>query len=182
MTSRLIDRPSVEPLDSFYREAGRALPAVRILPAGELPEPQRRLLAHDADMTRTLEAFHGDSIHLEVKSRQLRGEELWREVVLTLDRSGRPVEFGAIRIWVDRFPEGSRAEILGCRRPLGAILNASGLRYTSRPTAFLALEPDDFMCRALGMAVPTTLYGRQNALRDEAGEVLAEIVEILPPA
>ncbi len=176
-----MERPSVEPLDSFYREAGRVLPPVRLIPEAELPQPQRRLLAHDTDMTRTLEAFHGDSIHLAVKSRERRGEELWREVVLTLDRDERPVEYGAIRIWVDRFPLGSRGEILGCRRPLGAIINASGIKYTSHPTAFLALEPDPFMVGALALPSTATVYGRRNALRDESGAVLAEIIEILPP-
>ena len=181
MSARPTERPSVEPLDSFYREAGRPLPVVRIVPEEELPQPQRRLLAHHSDMTRTLEAFHGDSIHLLVKSRERRGDELWREVVLTLDRLEQPVEFGAIRIWVDRFPAASRDDILACRRPLGGILNASGMKYTSRPTAFLALEPDPFMVEALALSSTATVYGRRNALRNEAGEVLAEIVEILPP-
>ena len=115
MSARSTERPSVEPLDSFYREAGRPLPVVRIVPEDELPQPQRRLLAHNSDMTRTLEAFHGGSIHLLVKSRERRGDELWREVVLTLDRLEQPVEFGAIRIWVDRFPAASRDDILACR-------------------------------------------------------------------
>jgi chorismate-pyruvate lyase len=181
MNPRPTERPPIEPLDTFYRDAGRPLPSVRVVSESELPEPQRRLLAHHADMTRTLEAFHGDSIHLEVKSCEIRGDELWREVVLTLDASGRPVEFGAIRIWVDRFPATSRDEIRACRRPLGAILNASGMAYTSRPTAFLALEPDAFISKALALATTTTLYGRRNALRDGQGAVLAEIVEILPP-
>ncbi|KAB2665839.1 MAG: hypothetical protein DVB31_08930 [Verrucomicrobia bacterium] len=180
MTTRPPERPPVEPLDTFYRDAGRPLPSVRIVADADMPEPQRRLLAHNTDMTRTLEAFHGDTIHLEVKSCEMRGDALWREVVLTLDRTGSPVEFGAIRIWVDRFPEACREEIRACRRPLGSILNASGMRYTSRPTAFLALDPDPFMMEALALHSRGTLYGRQNALRDEHGRVLAEIVEILP--
>jgi hypothetical protein len=180
MTSRLVERASVEPLDTFYRDAARPLPPIRIVAETELPQPQRGLLAHNADMTRTLERFHGDTIHLEVKSRRLVGDELWREVVLRLGRDNRPVEFGAIRIWVNRFLPASRPEILECRRPLGTILNESGLKYTSRPSAFLALEPDDFMVAALSLPSTATRYGRSNALRDESGAVLAEIVEILP--
>ena len=93
---------------------------------------------------------------------------------------GTPSRAGRIR--VDRFPVTSREEILGCRRPLGSILIASGIRFTSRPTAFFAFEPDAFLCEALRLDAAETLYGRCNALRDEAGEVLAGIVEILPPA
>ena len=173
-------RPVLEPLDTFYREAGRVLPAARLLTPAGIREPFRRLLVHPTDMTSTLEAFHDDSIHLVVESRRTVGDELWREVVLTLDTSGMPVEFGAIRIWVDRFPAGSRELILGCHRPLGRILNESGIRYTSRPSAFFEFEPDAFLREILRLASEAPLYGRCNALRNEAGAVLAEIVEILP--
>jgi chorismate-pyruvate lyase len=176
------DRPAIEPLDTFYREAGRPLPAVRLVVGSDMPEPYRRLLVHETDMTRTLESFHGSAIHLVVHSRQLRGPELWREVVLTLDRGAQPVEFGAIRIWVDRFPPSCREEILAGRRPLGGILNSTGLRYVSRPLAFFEFEPDPFLRAVLQVQGHIPLFGRCNALRSESGEVLAEIVEILPPA
>jgi chorismate-pyruvate lyase len=168
------------PLDEFYAEAGRGRPVAEAVPAAAVPEPHRALLVHERDMTRTLEQHHGGRIHLRVLRSWHADGAYWRESVLELDGSGRPVEFGAIKIHLARFAEPWRGQILAEHRPLGGILNASGLAYTSRPTAFLRFAPDAFITAALGSASGRPLYGRQNALRDAAGGVLAEIIEILP--
>lgn len=172
---------ALAPLEDFHRRHGRPLPQFEILAAEALPEPERSLLVHDRDMTRTLERHHGDTIHLRVLSRFHEGDLYGRESILQLDRSGRPVEYGAIRIHLDRFPEPSRRLILEEHRPLGGILNDSGIRYLSRPTAFFRIGSTSFLQEGLGLQGPSILYGRQNALRNEIGDVLAEIIEILPP-
>jgi chorismate-pyruvate lyase len=174
--------PSVtHPLDEFYAEAGRGRPSAVAVPAAQVPEPYRTLLVHERDMTRTLEQFHGGPIHLRVLRSWHADDAYWRESVLELDGRGRPVEFGAIKIHLARFPEPWRGQILAEHRPLGGILNASGRPYTSRPSAFLRFAPDAFITAALGSAPGRPLYGRQNTLRDVGGAVLAELVEILPP-
>lgn len=182
MTAPATVRSQVHPLDEFYLRDGRALLDFATVPAAEVPEPYRTLLVHDRDMTRTLEQFHGGVIHLRVLSSYHEGDAYWRESVLELDGSDRPVEFGAIKIHLNRFPEPWRSQILAEHLPLGGILNASGIAYTSRPTAFLRFQADDFIGRAFGLTGPAALYGRQNTLREAAGNVLAEIIEILPPA
>jgi hypothetical protein len=146
-----------------------------------MPEPARSLLVHERDMTRTLEHFHLGSLHLRVISRRRSGDSYWRESVLELDGSNRPVEFGAIRIDLSRFAEPWRSRILEEHLPLGGILNASGVRYSSRPTAYLRFQPDAFITCALHFSESVPVYGRQNALRDSAGNILAEIIEIVPP-
>jgi len=171
---------AIHPLDEFYRRQSRPLPAYGVIPADAVPEPYRSLLVHERDMTRTLEQFHAAPIHLRVLSRHRDAGAYCRESVLELDGSNRPVEFGAIRIHLDRFPEPGRTQILEEHRPLGGILNASERRYTSRPTAYLQFTADDFIAQALGISLPACLYGRQNTLRDAGGGILAEIIEILP--
>jgi chorismate-pyruvate lyase len=182
MTAPAAARSPIHPLDEFYVRGERALLPFASVTAGDVPEPYRTLLVHERDMTRTLENFHGGTIHLRVLSSYHEGDAYWRESVLQLDGSNRPVEFGAIKIHLDRFPEPWRAQILAEHLPLGGILNASGLGYTSRPTAYLRFTPDEFITCALHLEKDALLYGRQNALRDTAGNVLAEIIEILPPA
>lgn len=182
MTAPATVRSQVHPLDEFYLRDGRALLDFAAVPAAEVPEPYRTLLVHDRDMTRTLEQFHGGVIHLRVLSSYHEGDAYWRESVLELDGSDRPVEFGAIKIHLNRFPEPWRSQILAEHLPLGGILNASGIAYNSRPTAFLRFTPDPFIREAFGLTGPSALYGRQNTLRDASGNVLAEIIEILPPA
>ena len=182
MTASAQPRSQIQPLDEFYVRSGRAPMEFAVIAPAGVPEPYRTLLVHERDMTRTLEQFHNGVIHLRVLSSYHEREAYWRESVLELDGSNRAVEYGAIKIHLDRFPQPWRTQILEERRPLGGILNASGIRYTSRPTAHLRFTPDEFMSRALQLRDGTLLYGRQNTLRDDSGQVLAEIIEILPPA
>jgi chorismate-pyruvate lyase len=170
------------PLDAFYAQAGRGLPVVGPVRGEEVPEPYRQLLVHDRDMTPTLEAFHEERIHLRVLARRLDGEALWRQVVLTLDGSGRPVEFGAIVIHLRHFPPTARQEVLDGWRPLGSILHDHRIEHQSRPLMFLRVTSDDVMNEALQLTGPQALYGRRNVIRNLAGHELADILEILPPS
>lgn len=169
------------PLDQFYADAGRPLPAHESLPAESLPEPQRVLLAHTRDMTPTLEAFHGDAIGIDVLSRHRQGDFLLREVVLRLDDDGRPVEFGANRISLQRFSVEARWMILQGRLPLGRILKEHAIPHTTAPLRFFSLRADDFIRGALGLKDGPTLFGRCARIFDPQGHPLSEVVEILPP-
>jgi len=169
------------PLDEFYSRSGLSLPPLEIVHAEGVPEPYRRLLVHERDMTSTLEAFHQAGIHLSLISRHQQGEEYFREVLLVLDGNERPVEFGAIRISLARFPAAARAAILEERFPLGHILKEASLDYRSRPNNFLRMASDKTISRLLGLTGVHLLYGRRNSLLDREGNSLAEIVEILPP-
>ena len=174
--------PALAPLRGLYAAAGRPLPNWCGVAGVEMPEPYRSLLVHERDMTRTLEQFHRGRIHLRVLSSQRDGDAYWRESALELDGTHRVVEYGAIQIFLARFPEPWRSQILGERLPLGGILNASGLAYTSRPSAYFRCQPDAFIRAALRFTGSPVLYGRQNTLSGSDGLPLAEIVEILPPA
>lgn len=170
----------VFPLDDFYARAGQPLPPIEEVPGEDVPEPCKTLLVHENDMTPTLEGFHGRSIHIRVLGRVRDGNSYQREVVLLLDGTEEPVEFGAIRIFLDRFDPESREQILAESRPLGRILKECTIVHDSRPKAFLKTEADALICEALQLKAPATLYGRRNTLTNPEGLPLAEIVEILP--
>jgi chorismate-pyruvate lyase len=170
------------PLEEFYALRGEAVPPAVRLDAEELAEPHRSLLAHQSDMTSTLERFHQQKLHVEVLRRHSAQNAYFREVVLRLDQSGQRVEFGAIKIMLDRFPEEVRETILRERQPLGRILTESGVDFSSRPRFYLRIASDDFINRSLGLNGPQQLYGRRNTLVDAWERPLAEIVEILPPS
>lgn len=175
------DQQLLRPLRDPYGDAHRALPELETMPGESVPEPYRSLLVHNRDMTRTLEAYHQGRIHLRVLSRRESEGLHLRTVVLELDGSNLPVEFGATRAYLDRFAEPWRSQILAGERPLGGILNASGIPYVSRPSAFFRTRADDFIRSALGVPNGLTLYGRRNTISNQLGEPLAEIIEILPP-
>ena len=174
--------PILHPLDEFYALAGLPQPPWKVIDAGDLPEPYHTLLSHQNDMTPTLEEFHKGPIHLRVYGRRQNGDDYSREVVLLLNGANTPVEFGAIKIHLDLFPENARELILGEHRPLGTILRECSVAHSSQPKAFLKLASDPLIAEVLGFNGAQTLYGRRNTLLNPQGKPLAEIVEILPPA
>jgi chorismate-pyruvate lyase len=171
-----------DPLRAAYARANRRLPDFEILAGKDMPEPFRSLLVHRRDMTRTLEQFHGSDIHLRPLDARREADDYRRVVVLELDADGRAVEFGATRVHLDRIPAPWAAMILEARRPLGGVLNESGIPYLSRPSAFFRTAADAFIRDALRIGGDEPLYGRRNTLSDAAGLPLAEIIEILPSA
>lgn len=169
------------PLDEFYERNGLELPPIKRVSGEQVPEPYRSLLVHQNDMTSTLESFHNDRIHLHVVGRDRRNGHYYREVVLQTDRDNKPVEFGAIKINLDLFPEDAQAQILQERLPLGRILKECGMEFSSRPQGFLRIASDALMQDLLKLTQTQLLYGRRNTLFDGQRRALAEIVEILPP-
>jgi hypothetical protein len=174
--------PFAYPLDEFYALAKRELPALEQLEGDDLPEPYRRLLVHNEDMTPTLEKFHDERIYLNVISRQHRGDYYFREVILLTQRKRMPVEFGAIKINLTLFPAGARRLILEEQEPLGTVLSDLKIPHSSQPKAFLRIQADSFIKGALQLSGEHVLYGRRNTLFDPQQRAMAEIVEILPPA
>lgn len=145
-----------------------------------VPQPYRRLLVHDRDMTTALARFHRDAIALQVLHREHFPDRYLREVVLRAASAGKPVEYGLIEILLPSFPAMLHPRILSGEIPLGALLNESGLPYWSMPQGFFRLP--DCQLRGVFPADPggKTLYGRYNHLIHEAGHCLARIFEILP--
>ena len=172
----------VHPLDEFYALAGQPLPPFNRVDGEMVPEPYKTLLVHQNDMTPTLETFHRDAIHLQVLGRRRKGDEYFREVILRLDGTEQPVEFGAIKINLALFPAAAREQILKEHLPLGHILAECKIPHTSRPSGFLRFASDKLINEVLNLAGAQVLYGRRNTLFDPQLRPLAEIVEILPPA
>src|SRR3954470_18412942 len=110
-TSAPLVTPYAHPLNEFYARAGRSLPSIELIPGGIVPQPYRKLLVHEGDMTPTLEEFYGSSIHVEVLQREQRDNSYLRQVVLITDRGEKRVEFGAIKIFLSLFPRAARNDI-----------------------------------------------------------------------
>ena len=173
--------PWIYPLDDFYAREGLPLPTIELIQAGDIPEPYRLLLVHANDMTPTLQAFHRSMIHLEILRSDQRGDYYFREVMLRLDRDDAPAEFGANKISIWLFAPTARRLILEERLPLGQILKQCDVPHTTAAKAFLRVECDSFISRAIGLTGRQTLYGRRATIWDPQRRPLSEIVEILPP-
>jgi chorismate-pyruvate lyase len=169
------------PLTLFCRNGGHALPSHEVIDGAAMPEPYRGLLVHDGDMTSRLETFHGGPVVLEVLHHEQAQETYRREVVLHVEASGLPVEYGAIEIDLGAFDGELRRLILEEHLPLGGLLNRFGVAYRSEPKGFIKLGADAVMQRVFGMPDAHEFYGRCNVLLGEDDRVLARIVEVLRP-
>lgn len=176
-----IDSHLLCPLSEFYEVAGVPFPAVTRIDGPEMPDPYRRLLVHQRDMTPTLEAAYGQMIHLRVLKHSLRDDVFSRQVLLVLEDGETVVEFGGIKIYLQHLSAEAKRLVLEKREPLGTILRTQGIAHQSRPAAYLRMTSDAVIGDALGLAEPCVLYGRCNVLSDFSQNVLARVVEILPP-
>ncbi|MEM6259808.1 MAG: hypothetical protein AAGI37_16150 [Planctomycetota bacterium] len=168
------------PLSCFDCDASKGVTRARILEAEELPEPYRTLLAHDRDMTGTLETYIKQPMTLRVHVKRLEGDSLYRQVSLIGKHDGQPAEFGAIRIDLSCFDGETRELVAECRVPLGRVLREHDVAYVSNPSAYLEVDPDELLCQALHVT-EGPLYGRKNELKMPDGRAIAQIIEILPP-
>ena len=170
------------PLSRFYEEQGINIPEVCRVESDEVPQPYQSLLVHQNDMTPTLEKFHSGILELEVLRRKLDEDILAREVVLRVENVGKATEFGAIIIYLLNYPVAAREDIIAGHLPLGTILAKHLVQHESCPQAFIRILSDPTINSALGISVGQVwLYGRRNRLTTPAGEILADILEILPP-
>lgn len=175
----VIDPRLLAPLRRFHPQEAAVYQCVQ---PDDLPSEVKRLLVHGGDMTSRLEALHESPIRLEVLKSEHSSDDLYsREVLLRSSSSGSAVEYGAIQIFLDAFEGAVRTKILEGRIPLGGILNSSGLLYHSEPQAFFFVQEGRRLASLLGTDVSARLFGRCNILRGASGEILARIVEVLPP-
>ena len=169
-------------LQRFYAGTGLCAPVLTELKPAEVPPPYQGLLVHSSDMTPTLARFYGQSLGLRVLSRERQDDSYKREVILWLAEDARPVEYGVIRIHLDRLPPAARRLVLEEQRPLGDILQGEAIPHLSWPQAFFRLKADAHAGAALGLRCAGFLYGRRNVLLDGSRRLLAEVIEVLAPA
>ena len=168
------------PLSCFVCDDSKGVTRAKILEAQELAEPYRTLLAHDRDMTGTLETYFKQPMTLRVHVKNIQGDALYRQVSLLCADDGKPAEFGAIRIDLSCFDDETRDLVAQCKVPLGRVLREHDVAYVSNPSAYLEVDPDKLLCEALGVT-HGPLYGRKNELTMPDGRAIAQIIEILPP-
>ena len=146
-----------------------------------MPQPQRRLLVHDRDMTSTLEQHHGEPLALRVLERRVDDEIYARHIVLHTahDAAARRIRGDprpppvAGRTGAGGGVPSPPAPGRDFERPRGA--------YRGCPGAFFKIYSNELINDSLQLGWSQWLYGRCNCLADRAGRTIAEVIEILPP-
>ena len=73
-----------------------------------------------------------------------------------------------------------RQIILSGAKPLGGILNESGMIYHSRPLGYFSVARERLPPKLSALGSEEIFYGRYNQLTSPEGACLARILEILP--
>ncbi len=154
--------------------------AADVVPADEVPPPYHGLLVHEHHMTVTVEEHHGGPVDVRILDRRLDGDAYARKILLTLQRDGRVVQFGIMRVHFRYCSPEVRDEIVAGRTPLGRILIRHDVLRRIEPTAFLRVTPGPAMMEWFGLTAPKTTYGRLALIHcDERPAV--ELLEVVAP-
>ncbi len=155
-------------------------PAFATIPASEVPPPYHDLLVHDHHMTVTVEAYHGDLVNVQVLDKRRSGSFYSRKILLSLQKTGKVVQFGIVRVNLDYLPEAAQAEIVAEKKPFGRVLIEHDVLRRIEPTAYLRIEGGPKQMAWFGQTEPRPLYGRLAIIHcDEQPAV--ELLEIVAP-
>jgi chorismate-pyruvate lyase len=154
--------------------------SLEFVPETELPSPYRQLLAHHLHMTVTVEAHYGSPVDVRVLEDRLDGDIYARKILLTLQNSGKIVQYGLVRIRLDFVSPEVREEITSRKTPLGRILIEHNVLRTIIPVAYLRVMPGPAMMQWFGCDAATPAYGRAAVITCDDQPAI-EVVEIVAP-
>jgi chorismate-pyruvate lyase len=171
--------PDLPTLFALFRPTD-PLPEYAIVPPEEVPPPYHQLLVHEHHMTVTVEAHHGDLVNVQILERRQDADSYARKILLTLQKTGKVVQFGIVRIRLDYCSPQVRAAIVEGKTPLGRILIEHNVLRRIEPTAFLRVVPGPAMMGWFGLDQPTPTYGRLALIHCD-GQPAVELLEIVIP-
>jgi len=156
------------------------VPLARCVRPDELPQPQRRLLAHAGHMTEVLERMHGGSIGVRPYRVRREGDIYGRRIDLFAAGVSGPVMTGIMIFNLARVMPEVRAEIVAAQAPLGEILIRRRILRRVRPDAFLEFDARDPLAARLGRNGTQPAYGRLATI-DCDRQPAVDLLEIVRP-
>ncbi len=166
----------------LYALFDRTAPASRTVEDAVVPQPYRRLLAHDDHMTVTLERYYGGPVRLEVLEWKLEEPYYCRRILLHRDSQAgaKVVQFGIVRFDLRPVSEQVRRQILERRTPLGRVLIENETLRRIDFHSVLEIEPDTELTGLLDVAAGEKLWGRLATINCD-GQPAVALLEVLAP-
>jgi hypothetical protein len=172
-------RPDLATLFALFPPADD-LPECEHIAGEDMPEPYRGLLVHEHHMTVTVEAYHGDLVDVRILARRHKGNSYSRKIVLTLQKTGRIVQFGIVRIDLGLCSPAVREALVAGKTPVGRILIEHNVLRRIEPTAYLRIAGKAPQMAWFGLTEPQTLYGRLAIIHCDARPAV-ELLEVVAP-
>ncbi len=171
--------PAVEDLVALFPGADTSFPYT-VIPGDEVPAPYHDLLVHEHHMTVTVEAYHGGPVDVRVLEWRQDGSHYARKILLVLRSTGKVVQFGIVRIDLDRTTPEVRAALLARQTPVGRILIQHDVLRRIEPTAFVRIDAGPEQMAWFGQAEPAVLYGRLAIIHFN-NKPAVELLEVVCP-
>jgi hypothetical protein len=130
------------------------VPQYTLVHGPDVPEPYHGLLVHEHHMTVTVESFYNNLVDVRVLERVKTAADYARKILLTLQGSGRVVQFG--------------------------IMREHNVLRRIEPTAYLRVTPGAAMMQWFGLAAPLPTYGRLALIHCNE-QPAVELLEIVAP-
>ena len=155
-------------------------PEFQLIAPDAVPDPYHGLLVHEHHMTVTVEAYHGDRVNVRILARLHRASYYSRKILLTLEKTGKVVQFGIVRANLDFVSKAVRERIVEGKTPFGRILIEHNVLRRIEPTAFLRAKCGPAQMRWFGVKHASPLYGRLAIIHCNR-QPAVELLEIVAP-
>ena len=172
--------PDLRTLLGLFGPGDSVVARADAIPGSEVPPPYHNLLVHEHHMTVTVEAHHGDLVNVRILDRWFSGDFYARKILLTLQKTGKIVQFGIVRVDLSVCSPAVRDEILAGQTPFGRILIRHNVLRRIEPTAYLRLVPGPEMMGFFGLDRPQPIYGRLARIHYN-GHPAVELLEVVAP-
>ncbi len=175
-----LSRVSLDSLIAVYYSDPKELGAFQSVSATATPAGYNHLLNHNHHMTVTVEAFHRDSVNVKVLRSSKNATHYCREILLTLQKSNRVVQYGIVRLNLATIAEAPRAEILEEKKPLGRVLIEHQVLREIELFDLVRVTCGSALARLFSVAEGTTTFGRTAMIYCDR-EPAIELLEIVAP-
>lgn len=166
LTPERIEQDTVNPLDelksltSLFPEQSPLFEKAEHVPSALVPEPYKKLLAHDHHMTLAMEEHHNCTVDVKIIDRKEDRGCYCRKIVLTKKGTDKVVQFGIVKFDFQYVTEAVKNEIIQGEIPLGRILiNHNVLRHIDLG-AILKITAGPALAEYLQIEPGEVTYGR----------------------
>lgn len=172
--------PDLQTLTGLFYPSREALGRFSEVSVETIPQPYRRLLAHNDHMTVTVEDYHGCPVDVRVLKRHTTESHYAREILLVRQSDAVVVQYGIMRVNLAYLPAEVQDRIRGEQTPLGRVLIEHDVHRRVQLFSLRRVELAAELSRHFRHAPPTITYGRTAMI--ECNDVPAiELLEIVSP-
>ena len=145
-----------------------------------MPEPYRRMLAHEYHMTVTMESYHGGPVDVHVLATRECEGLYCRKILLTKQETDDVVQFGIVRFDFSYVTPAVKEEILSQKIPLGRVLIRHNVLRHIDVGALLKVKAGPELADLLRMPAGATTFGRLATIFCN-GRPAVDLLEITSP-